>query len=161
MLLIGLLVNGAVEWFDLPFNQSSDGLKLVPLRNDIPHKYHYLRDTSKSKGRKLEKLHFSSKSFLAMPGISFPFRIRCRSCLEPVAAIDLTSHPEGEDMSKTWIQFRLLQARGSSPSGFAESRRFGQREQHDFFASHRADVMVQAQDSGACDLLDHGFKDRS
>lgn len=40
-----------------------------------------------------------------------------------------------------------------------EQRRFGQREEHDFFSGNRADVAVQAQHLDACDLLDDRFQD--
>ena len=44
--------------------------------------------------------------------------------------------------------------------GFAEKRRLGQGEEHDFFASYGADVVMQAQHLDAGGLLDHRFHDR-
>jgi len=41
---------------------------------------------------------------------------------------------------------------------FAEMGRLGQGEEHDFFARHRADVMVKAEHFGAGNVLDHRFQ---
>ncbi len=45
-------------------------------------------------------------------------------------------------------------------SCLAEQRRFGQREDHDFFASDGADVVMQAKYFDASDLLDQLFQER-